>query len=135
MHTAINDWDTFSSAFTDIKSSNKKCCISNSVVSNWQISLFTSTCPHILEAYTGQKAQHWFVIELKKKSIAIYSKTEYKGKVVRHLDKQSTRSSNEIQRSVESPFSVHVLSKKNEMKTHYITVTLATLKHYIIENQ
>lgn len=44
--------------------------------------------------------------------------------------------SDEVQWPVESPLSVHVLPEKNKyIKTHYITVTLATLADYIIEHQ
>lgn len=57
---------------------------------------------------------------------------------------RSASSSNEVQWSVESPFPVHVLPKKKKrkkiyiyiyLKTHYITVTLATLADYIIRHQ
>lgn len=44
-------------------------------------------------------------------------------------------SSDEVQWSVESPFPVHVLPKILYRKTHYITVTLATLTDYIILHQ
>lgn len=45
-----------------------------------------------------------------------------------------TLSGDEVQWSVESTFSVHVLPKKY-IRKHYIIVTLATLADYIIEHQ
>lgn len=52
---------------------------------------------------------------------------------------RSASSSDEVQWSVEPPLPVHVLPEKYKiyiyLKTHYITVTPATLADYIIRHQ
>lgn len=82
--------------------------------------LFTSTC-------------------LAKDNICVKPPPCSKGRSKSGQTSWSAPSSDEVQWSVESPFPVHVLPKKYKiyiyLKTHYITVTLATLADYIIRHQ